>query len=118
MSAAYARTARLVTLPLNLKRVLIALCNACNDAGECDVPQSALACTCALHQGTVSGAVIALEKRGYLRIEPHPHRYGNRYRITAPGYWPSRPSFSAALFRAFPTCSLLKPNAASFHERA
>ncbi len=118
MSAAYVRAARKADVPPQAKRVLLALCAACNDAGECDLTQSALGRACSIYEGTVSRSLAALEIRGYLRIKPHPYRRGYLYQITDLKDWGSDAALSSSLFRAFPTCSLLKPHADSIDERA
>ncbi len=118
MSAVYVRAARNAQLPLNPKRVLMALCAACNDAGECDLTQSALGRACSINEGTVSRGLTVLEARGYLRTEPHPHRRSYLYRLTQPEYWRSSTASETPLFRTFLTCSLLKPHVHSIDERA
>ncbi len=118
MSAAYVRAARKADVPPQAKQVLLALCAACNDAGECDLTQSALGRACSIYEGAVSRSLATLEMRGYLRFELHPHRRGYLYRIADLKDWGSDAVLSSGLFRAFPTCSLLKPHAASIDERA
>src|SRR5260364_206311 len=83
MSAAYIQAAHKAKLQPNQKRVLLALCEVRTKAGVCDLRQRALARACSLSLGEVNRCVKALAERSYLRIEPHPHRRGNLYRITA-----------------------------------
>src|SRR5260364_38921 len=87
--------------------VLLALCGVRTKAGVCDLRQRALARACSLSRGEVNRCVKALAERSYLRIEPHPHRRGNLYRINGLRHWNLSASSASSLFRIFPTCSLV-----------
>ncbi|CCD29916.1 conserved hypothetical protein [Candidatus Glomeribacter gigasporarum BEG34] len=107
MSAAYIQAAHKAKLQPNQKRVLLALCEVRTKAGVCDLRQRALARACSLSLGEVNRCVKALAERSYLRIEPHPHRRGNLYRINGLQHWNLSASSASSLFRIFPTCSLV-----------
>src|SRR5260363_159962 len=107
MSATYVLAAHKAKLPPTQKRVLLALCEVRTKVGVCDLRQRALARACSLSLGEVNRCVKALAERSYLRIEPHPHRRGNLYRINGLRHWNLSASSASSLFRIFPTCSLV-----------